>query len=173
MRGIRSRPPQARPRIVAAVHASTEDPGEHALDQRLASLAFRLGRLENGSTTLLQAWEPFGERLVRRHFSAEKFADYVDAARRSAEEDLDRLVRSLPEAPADVEFALRRGEPEAVIPAFVAEQGVDLVVIGTIARTGIAGFFIGNTAERVLGKLTCSVLAVKPDGFVSPVSVGP
>ena len=34
-----------------------------------------------------------------------------------------------------------------------------------------SGISIGNTAERVLRKLPCSVLAVKPDGFVSPVRV--
>jgi len=42
--------------------------------------------------------------------------------------------------------------------------------MGTVVRTGIEGFFIGNTAERILGQLRCSVLAVKPDGFVSPVT---
>jgi universal stress protein E len=48
-------------------------------------------------------------------------------------------------------------------------EGIDLVVMGTVARAGIAGMLIGNTAERVLRKLPCSVLTVKPDGFVSPV----
>ena len=35
----------------------------------------------------------------------------------------------------------------------------------------LAGFFIGNTAEKVLHQLDCSVLAVKPDGFVTPVEL--
>jgi nucleotide-binding universal stress UspA family protein len=30
---------------------------------------------------------------------------------------------------------------------------------------------IGNTAEAILDQLTCSVLAIKPPGFVSPVTV--
>ena len=47
----------------------------------------------------------------------------------------------------------------------------DLVVMGTVGRTGIAGLFIGNTAEMVLEQVQCSVLAVKPPGFVSPVQV--
>jgi nucleotide-binding universal stress UspA family protein len=46
---------------------------------------------------------------------------------------------------------------------------VDLVVMGTVARTGIAGLFIGNTAETILEQLQCSVLAVNPLGFVSPL----
>ena len=45
----------------------------------------------------------------------------------------------------------------------------DLVVMGTVARTGISGLLIGNTAEAILEQVQCSVLAVKPHGFVSPV----
>jgi nucleotide-binding universal stress UspA family protein len=41
--------------------------------------------------------------------------------------------------------------------------------MGTVARTGIAGLVMGNTAERVLRRLHGSVLAVKPPGVVSPV----
>jgi nucleotide-binding universal stress UspA family protein len=48
-------------------------------------------------------------------------------------------------------------------------EGVDVLVMGTVARGGIPGMLIGNTAERVLRKLPCSVLTVKPDGFESPV----
>jgi nucleotide-binding universal stress UspA family protein len=41
--------------------------------------------------------------------------------------------------------------------------------MGTVARTGIKGLLIGNTAERVLQRLRVSVLATKPAGFTSPV----
>ena len=49
-------------------------------------------------------------------------------------------------------------------------EGIDTIVMGSVGRTGLAGFFIGNTAETVLSRVKCSVLTVKPDGFVSPVS---
>ena len=48
------------------------------------------------------------------------------------------------------------------------EPGV--VVMGTLARSGIRGLLIGNTAERILDDLDASVIAVKPPGFVSPVA---
>jgi nucleotide-binding universal stress UspA family protein len=41
--------------------------------------------------------------------------------------------------------------------------------MGTLGRTGIAGLFIGNTAEDVLRETHTAVLAAKPDGFVSPI----
>jgi nucleotide-binding universal stress UspA family protein len=43
--------------------------------------------------------------------------------------------------------------------------------MGTVCRTGIAGFFIGNTAEKVLQEIDCSVLAIKPEGFETPVTL--
>jgi len=47
----------------------------------------------------------------------------------------------------------------------------DLVVMGTIARGGIAGMLVGNTAERLLQRLDCSLLTVKPADFVCPVEL--
>jgi nucleotide-binding universal stress UspA family protein len=41
--------------------------------------------------------------------------------------------------------------------------------MGTVARTGLSGVFIGNTAENIINSLECPVLAVKPEGFVSPL----
>jgi nucleotide-binding universal stress UspA family protein len=43
--------------------------------------------------------------------------------------------------------------------------------MGTIARGGLVGMIMGNTAERVLRDLRCSVLALKPEGFASPVTL--
>ena len=64
-----------------------------------------------------------------------------------------------------------KGNAKHVVPMTAQELDVDLVVMGTVARTGIAGFFMGNTAESILNQLTCSVLTVKPPGFVSPVTL--
>jgi len=47
---------------------------------------------------------------------------------------------------------------------------IDLLVMGTVARVGIAGVLMGNTAERLLPRIPCSILAVKPDDFVCPIA---
>ena len=64
---------------------------------------------------------------------------------------------------------LLRGEPAEVIIELAAKRNIDLIIMGTVARTGIPGLFIGNTAESVLRQVDCSVLTVKPMGFVTPV----
>ncbi|GAB2679293.1 universal stress protein [Aliiglaciecola aliphaticivorans] len=65
---------------------------------------------------------------------------------------------------------ISRGDPGQELPKIAKRIGADLVVMGTVARTGIAGLVIGNTAETILYQLQSSVLAIKPKGFVSPVS---
>lgn len=62
-----------------------------------------------------------------------------------------------------------KGHASNEIPKFVHDQNIDLLVMGTVARTGIAGYFIGNTAEDVLHELDRSLLALKPSGFISSV----
>ena len=48
---------------------------------------------------------------------------------------------------------------------------MDLIVMGTIVHSGVEGLLLGSTAEKVLGEAEVSVLAVKPEGFVSPIKL--
>jgi len=66
---------------------------------------------------------------------------------------------------------LIKGLAAKEIPRLVNQLDADLVVMGTVARTGVPGLIIGNTAEAILDQLKCSVLAVKPTEFVSPVTI--
>ena len=61
--------------------------------------------------------------------------------------------------------------PDFAILEHIDTHAVELLVMGTLARSGIAGFMVGNTAERLLPRIPCSVLAVKPTGFISPVTL--
>jgi universal stress protein E len=62
------------------------------------------------------------------------------------------------------------GMPEDVIPKIAQQLDAEMVVIGTIGRTGLSAAIIGNTAEHVIDRLDCDILAVKPAGFVCPLA---
>ncbi|MDN3380749.1 MULTISPECIES: universal stress protein [unclassified Pseudoalteromonas] len=64
-----------------------------------------------------------------------------------------------------------KGTAEEELPKAAQAVDADLVVMGTISRTGVAGLVIGNTAETILNQLDSSILAVKPKGFISPISL--
>ncbi len=53
---------------------------------------------------------------------------------------------------------LPKGEAIPAITELVKNLGVDLLVMGTVCRTGIPGFIIGNTAEQILKAVECSTL---------------
>jgi nucleotide-binding universal stress UspA family protein len=68
------------------------------------------------------------------------------------------------------ELHLVKGDARNVVPECATALGAELVAMGTVGRTGIPGFIIGNTAEEILNRIDCSVLAIKPAGFASPVT---
>jgi nucleotide-binding universal stress UspA family protein len=71
----------------------------------------------------------------------------------------------------NIHLDVRMGKEFLEVIRAVLRKSHDLVVMGTVARTGIMGLLIGNTAETILDQLDCSVLAVKPEGFLTPVTL--
>jgi nucleotide-binding universal stress UspA family protein len=95
----------------------------------------------------------------------------LEAKRRELQENAIRHIqRTLGKHPhTHVQIHVVCDAPTHAIQHDVAEHRADLVVLGTVSRGGIAGFLLGNTAERLLRRIETSVLAVKPADFVCPV----
>jgi universal stress protein E len=66
-------------------------------------------------------------------------------------------------------LAERVGTPDEAIQHYIDEHKIDLLIMGTVARSGMQGIFIGNTPERLVAQVQCSLLAVKPPEFRGPV----
>jgi len=64
---------------------------------------------------------------------------------------------------------VKEGMPEDVLPEVAKILDAEMVIIGTIGRTGLSAAIIGNTAEHVIDRLDCDVLAIKPENFISPM----
>jgi universal stress protein E len=113
----------------------------------LHALELGLGRRE---------WDSFEIRQRERAESARK----LDA--QFARCDMDNLQKT-PVTIVEVDSA------DAAIMKQIKKHHIDLLVMGTIARSGVPGVLTGNTAERLLPRIPCSVLAVKPKEFVCPI----
>ena len=157
-------------RILAALHANPSDAAEQELNGTILDWALMLKAFGDAELTLLQAWTAYGAGLLRSRMSPDEFAEFIEGARRAEDEALSAFLQPFSDRLTDVAAELVQGEPEDAIAHFVESHGIDVVVMGTAARTGIAGLVMGNTAERVLQRLRGSVLAVKPLGFESPVA---
>lgn len=168
--------------ILAAVDFDPLNPlgSDRDLNREILELAGLLTLSNFASLHLAHAWEPIGETtlLSRGGTSLEGVADYVEKTRAHHEKGLYLLGEELRKwigvdtydylSPS---FHLPKGPATKVIPRLAAELRTDLVVMGTIARTGISGLIIGNTAETIFDQLSCSVLAIKPPSFKTLVKL--
>ena len=158
-------------RVLAAVDPFVDDEDDEGLDRLILDLATSLAQSDEGELDIVHAWTLYAERALRsRNILPRQEIERMEAATRSLhQERLHALLADYRLDPAKHRIHLVKGEAGEIIPRLAREREIDLIVMGTVARTGIPGFFIGNTAEQILSRVDCSVLAVKPEGFVTPV----
>lgn len=183
---IRPGAPKAYRRILVSVDVSEAYPPEElesrrALNHQLLEMASSLALSDFAELHIVHAWEAIGESIMHSAFvntPEEKIAAYVENVRRQREAGLEALMGDVSDrlGKGAVDYLkplshLVKGRARKVIPALVKQIDADLVVMGTVARTGVPGFIMGNTAETILSHIDCSVLAIKPPGFVTPVTL--
>lgn len=163
-------------RILAAVNPYSESRESAQLAELIMDLATSLAASEGAELHIVHAWRLPGESMLRYGrgaLPAEEVDELASDARREHERAMKELLDRHPLDDMGARVHLVKGMPAEVIREQVKGNQIDLVVMGTVGRTGIPGFFIGNTAEGVLSQVNCSVLTVKPGGFKSPVELGP
>jgi universal stress protein E len=158
-------------RILAAVNPHPCDEDHPGVSNKVMQLATSLARLEGSELRVVHAWDHPGEGVLRAHgrLPAADVDQIVRDTGATHESWLNALLARHPLGGLRHSVHLLRGEPAEVIVDLAAKRSIDLIVLGTIGRTGIPGLFIGNTAETVLRQVECSVLTVKPMGFETPV----
>ena len=108
----------------------------------------------------LHCYAPLPRTLV---FDAELVESYDDYVKRSEECHQEAFAQLLsPYSIPDGHSHLQLGYPEELIPRFVREQQIDLLLMGAVARGHLDNALIGNTAERVLDAVECDLLIFKP-----------
>jgi len=160
-------------RVFAAIDPQGEVPGRDAgLDDQILEWATEIARADNAEMTILHAWEMFGEGQLlhgRGRIPVADFERLVGQAKADHESWVEGLLSKHDLSGIEHSLQLVKGRASEVIPEAAYRGRADLLVMGTVVRTGVAGFFIGSTAEQVIPQLGCAILAVKPEGFTSPV----
>lgn len=153
----------------------------HALNQQIFELASSLAISDCAELHFVQAWHAHGESMMRgalMHTPEEEIISYVKQKKRQSSANLDTFMGEvaikLGQETMDYlkpQAHLVKGSPRKEIPALAKRIKADLVVMGSVGRTGILGFIMGNTAEMILNQIDCSVLVIKPPGFATLVTV--
>lgn len=184
---IKPQAPKAYLRILAAVDVDDAYPpaeleARRGLNHLILEMASALALADFAELHIVHAWEAVAENVMRHGIfmtaPEEKVNAYVEQVRQRHADNMNVLLQAVASGQGQEaldylkpETHLVKGRARKEIPALASQIGADLVVMGTVARTGVPGFIMGNTAETILNQLDCSVLAIKPPGFVTPVSL--
>lgn len=142
------------------------------LTQTILALAQTLAQTENANFHIAHAWQAEAEKLVRYWNSDLSEVDvmhFTEKVRQQHKTAVEYEIQACRDVLPNLQVHLAKGRAEEAIAELVQYHSIDLLVMGTVGRSGIPGLVIGNTAENLLEHVNCSVLAIKPRGFISPV----
>jgi universal stress protein E len=170
-------------RVTVAALDVTCPPGGKAtnedLNSRILELAVDALAAPESQLHIIHAWTLYGESVMRSPragVTASELEALLETQRSSRQGALEKLVADVREklTGADAErfkpeIHLVKGDPSSVMPNELERLEADLLLMGTVSRRGVTGFLLGNTAEKILDRVRCSVAVTKPEGFVTPV----
>ncbi len=160
-------------RILAAVDLFQNDHERVALAKKIMELATSLARSRQSELLIMHSWSLFGESVLRGRGGISNEA--IEKIRKETRDEhlqwLTELIQQHPMDDLKTSVYLLQGDAGTLINNLAQVRDVDLIIMGTVSRGGLSGLFIGNTAEKVLRQANCSMLTVKPDGFISPVKL--
>ena len=161
---------ERRRSVVAAIDPDPRRAAEDPLSRTVLELASSLARSNDLELEIVHAWSLRSESLLRSRrlgISDESIEAMLAKSRAEAEKAVHEALKPVDLTDLPHRVSVVRGVPFEIISDFT--RNAEVAVLGTLSRTGIAGVLIGNTAERVLRQADCSVFAVKPPGFESPI----
>jgi universal stress protein E len=162
---VKSAKPWANNRILASIDATSHDEGHKLINENILDFAEHLA--DHFSTDL---------HLVNSYpMVALAFAMVPEV---TAPDDIQKYITEQHKVECeyyankysinDDHIHITEGDPDDVVEVMAKEIEADLVVIGTVAREGLSGVLLGNTAERIIDRVLCDVLVIKPLDGVKP-----
>jgi universal stress protein E len=157
---VKPRQIAARPKIVAAVDPLHQHDKPAQLDDAIFRFAEGLAQSTNGELHLVHAFAlPMGLELP---------PDVTALVAAQHREAMTAFLRGHPLPTENVH--LLEGLAHECLRHVAQEEAADFVVMGAVARRGLRKLLIGSTAERVLDRLPCDLVIIKPPGFSAPAN---
>jgi len=152
--------------IATAINSVSEDNDHMNLNNKVLQHATDISKVIGANVKVINAYPgtPVSIAIEIPEFNS---STYNDSVKTHHQDKTYELTKKFNIAPTDC--IIDEGLAEDVIPRITKSLNAELLIIGTIGRTGLSAAFIGNTAEHVIDSIDCDLLAVKPDGFECPV----
>ena len=150
--------------VIASVNIDDEDTEHQELNRIVLAQANALAEVLGAKVHLIYAYGP----AVVMGDGADPMAYQIAKDKHDAEFKKAKALASANNVLAS-NTKLREGTPETIVTEYGEEISAGIIVLGTVARSGASGLFIGNTAESMLEKTHRDMFVIKLESFVSPV----
>ncbi|OAN17897.1 universal stress protein UspE [Photobacterium jeanii] len=154
-------------KIIASVNLAADSETHDALNDQIITEAKSFAKKLNAEVNIINAYPstPVNITIELPEFDPASYTDAVRGHHLTSMKAL-RQKHGIPEE----QTCVVEGLPEDVIPRVAEELDAEMVILGTTGRTGLSAIFIGNTAEHTIDSLNCDLLALKPEGYISPLA---
>lgn len=151
--------------IISAVHPAHPDAAHHPLDHRIMDLGTLLAERLGRPLHLFNSFEtPASHAAPPMAIDPGLYEEYLTQAEKDHHQALNDFIAryGLPDANVHRE----EGDPADHLAALAERLPASLVIMGVVSRSALPDLLVGHTAARVLDRLECDVLAVKPPSVV-------
>jgi nucleotide-binding universal stress UspA family protein len=139
------------------LHPSDFSPASRAAFRK----AIEMAKTNRAALLVVHVMSPIVPVPGDAYMSPKMYDDLSNSARTFAQKQLDKLLAQTKKARVRAKGFLVEGSAHQEIVRFARARRVDLIVMGTHGRTGLAKLFVGSVADRVVAAASCPVLTVR------------
>jgi len=147
---------------------------EDLMCRKILDITIFMAQIEDSHLDIFHCWFLPGETLLasgRTRVATDKLNQMKMLAEKIHNQRINTLAAEYDLSDIRHSVVVRKGDPGEMIVDYADKNGIDLIVMGTIGRSGLAGLLIGSTAEKLIDRVNCSILAIKPANFQSPITI--
>lgn len=131
------------------------------LDNELITITQELSKVLNMPANYLHSYAAMPRPQLFGGEQSKAYDQYLKDFIKEHTDAFNNLLKHYPEIAKEQQF-LAEGFAEEVIPKFVKDKQVGLMIMGAVARGSLDNLLIGHTAERVLEAIECDLLVIHP-----------
>lgn len=123
--------------------------------------AITMAKAQHATLDILHVVVPFTPIIPEQYINTETWEQIDRQARQWSQQRLRALTSKATTAGVSSVGLLSEGDPAQQIIRAVGTRRTDLLVVGTHGRSGLAKFFVGSVAARLVATAPCPVVTVR------------
>ncbi|WP_027853599.1 universal stress protein [Marinobacterium litorale] len=133
-----------------------------SLDGKLYGIAHHLARHLDAELHVLHSYQALPQSTIFDEHRVTDFAGLQEEVRHKHQQKLEAMLAPWRNEPGAAQLHLIEGELHHVVPDFVEQTGIDLLIVGNVPRGALDRLLSGSSAERLLDRVRCDLMVIKP-----------